>query len=84
MQGQGPCQQQSDVAYSCLLGVQALGFARLGRPGSATTCVPPEASQHELQSNLQMAATYAGLGVSQVKPNYDPKLTLVSAGPRVS
>ncbi|XP_070257095.1 ubiquitin-ribosomal protein eL40 fusion protein-like [Myotis yumanensis] len=30
---------------------------------SATACALPEATWHELQSDLQMAATYVGLGV---------------------
>ena len=32
------------------------------RPRSAATCVLPGATHHELQSNLQMAATFTGLG----------------------
>ena len=36
-------------------------------------------AQHELQSNLQMPATCAGLRHSQVKPSCEPRLAAASA-----
>ena len=69
------------MVCSCPLGVQALGFPSCCRSGSAITCVLPGATQHDLQSNLQMAATCAGLGVSQVKPSYESILVAAGAGP---
>ena len=50
---------------------------------SAATCAPPRATQHELQSDLQLAATCAGLGGAQVRPNCKPVLAPARAGPGV-
>ena len=69
------------MVCSCPLGAQALKFPRLCRPRSAPTCVLPGATLHELQSNLKMAATCHGLGGSQAKPNYEPRLAAANAGP---
>ena len=69
------------MVCSSPLGVQSLGLPRWRRPGSATSCVPPRATQHELQSNLQMAASCVGLRGSQVEPNCDLKLAAASARP---
>ena len=44
-------------------------------------CVLPGATQHELQSDLQMAATCAGLGGAQVKPSCEPRPATASARP---
>ena len=61
---------------NCPLGVQALEFPRLCRPGSTTTCVLPRATQHELASNLQMDVICAKLWrLLSWKPNCDPKVT---------
>ena len=48
---------------------------------SATAYVLSRATQHELQSDLQMAATFAGLGGAQGRPSCDPRLAAASAGP---
>ena len=48
---------------------------------SPTTCALPEATLHELQSNLQMAAICAGLGDAQERPSCEPRLAAASAGP---
>ena len=37
--------------------------------------------QHELQSNLQFAATCAGLGGAQERPRYELRLAATSASP---
>ena len=63
------------------LGMQAWGFTEQCRSGSATTYVLPGACQHELLSNLKMAATCAGLGSSKVKPNCEQRLAAASARP---
>ena len=39
-----------------------------GKPGSVTACVMPKATWHEVQSNVQMAGTCAGLVGAQVRP----------------
>ena len=67
------------MVCSCSLGAQVLGFPGWCR--SVLACVLPGVTQCELQSNLQMVATFAGLAVSQVVPNYDPKLAAATAGP---
>ena len=41
----------------------------------------PRATRHELQSDVQMAATCAGLGGAQQRPSCEPRLTVVSAWP---
>ena len=69
------------MVYSCPLGALALGFSGWCKPSSAPTCVLPRATLHELQSNLQMAATRVGLGGFQEKPNCDPKLAATSGQP---
>ena len=51
------------------------------RPGSPTTCVLLGATWHELQSSVQVAATCAGLGGAQERPNCKPRPTAASAGP---
>ena len=68
---------------SCPMGVLALRPPRRCRLRSAITCGLPRATQHELQSNMRMAATCAGLGMYQAEPNCDPKLAAASARPRV-
>ncbi|XP_045056113.2 solute carrier family 22 member 13 isoform X2 [Desmodus rotundus] len=50
---------------SCPLGALALGCPGRYRPRSPTACVLPGATWHELQSDLQMATTRAGLGGAQ-------------------
>ena len=50
-----------------------------GQP--ATDCALPRAIQHELQSNLQIAATCAGLGGAQERPSCEPRPTATSARP---
>ena len=50
------------MVCSCPLGALALRSPGLR---SATTCLLPKATLHELQSNLQYADTCAGLGGSQ-------------------
>ena len=55
------------------------GPPRRCRPRSATNCALPGAIWHQLQSDLPMAATYAGLGGAQVKPRCEPRLAAASA-----
>ena len=50
------------MACSCPLCVLTLASVRKWRPWSPASCVLPRTSQHELQSDLQMAATCTGLG----------------------
>ncbi|KAF6114495.1 hypothetical protein HJG60_010487 [Phyllostomus discolor] len=56
-----------------------LGPLRRFRPRSAGTCVLPRAYQHELQSNLQMAATCARLRGAQERPSCKIRLAATSA-----
>ena len=67
-----------DVVWRCLPGASAL---RRCRRRLATICVLPEASQHELQNDLQMASNCSGLGGAQERPSCEPKLAAVSARP---
>lgn len=41
----------------------------------------PEATHHELQSDVQMAATCAGFGCAQMRPSCKPRPAVASAGP---
>ena len=50
------------------------------RPSSADTSLLLGATQHELQSYLQMSATCAGLGGAQLRPSCEPRLAAASAG----
>ena len=50
-------------------GALALEPPRRCRPGSAVACAMPEASRHELQNDLHMASTCAGLGGAQERPS---------------
>ena len=52
----------------------------LGGAGQVATCVLPRATKHERQSDLQTAATCAGLGGSQERPSCKPRLAAASAG----
>ena len=45
------------------------------------SCVLPGSSGHDLQSDLQVATTCAGLGGAQVKPSCEPRLIADSARP---
>ena len=45
----------------------------------SATCALPEATQHELQSNLQMVATCSGLGCAWVWPSCELRLAVTSA-----
>lgn len=65
-------------------GLLALGPLRKFRPKSAVACVLPRATQHELQSNLKMASTCAGLGGAQVRPSCGPRLATASARPEAT
>ena len=69
-----------NVVWSCPPDALALEPPRRYRPRSTATYVLLEATWCELQSDLQMAATCAGLGGAQVKPSCKPRLTAVSAG----
>ena len=69
------------MVCNCTLGVQALGFPGWCRLRSAPTCVLPGATLHKLQSNLQMAATCAGLGDTQAMPICACRLAAASANP---
>ena len=60
-----------NVLRSSLVSV-ALGTSRKCRPRSAAACVLPRATQHELQSNLPMAAIYAGIGGAQERSSSEP------------
>ena len=71
------------MVCSCPLSAQVLAFPRWCRPRSAPTCVLPRAL-HELQSNLQMAATCAGLEVPGVKPSHEPQLATATARPEAT
>ena len=44
-------------------------------------CVLSGVIQHKVPSDLQMAATCAGLRGSQVRPSYEPRLDAVNARP---
>ena len=50
-------------------------------PRSAAACVLSGVTQHKLQSDLQMAATCAGLGSIQVRPSCEPRLAAASVRP---
>ena len=50
-------------------------------PRSATTCALPRATQHELQNDLQMAATCTGLGGAQVRLSCKPRPATTDAKP---
>ena len=51
------------------LGVLALGPPGTCRPTSVAICVLPGATWHELQSDLQIVATCAGLRDAQARPS---------------
>ena len=51
------------------------------RPSSAATCVLPGATQRELQSDLHVAATCAGLGGVRERPSCESRLVAASVGP---
>ena len=53
----------------------------LAYPRSAAACFPSRVTQHKLQSDLQMAATCAGLGGAQERPSCKPMLAAASARP---
>ena len=57
-----------------------LGGAGQGQPPLCSFWGHP----NKLQSHLQLAATCAGLGGSQVSPSCKPRLAAVSAGPRAT
>ena len=61
----------------------------LGPPGrfrqkSAVAFVMPGAYEHELQSDLQMAATCAELGGAQKRQNCEPRLAATSVRPEAT
>ena len=61
--------------WSCSLGaLSGSAASQEVRPGSADTCVLPGATLHELQSDLQMVATRAGLRGAQARPSSKPSL----------
>ena len=70
-----------NMVWSCPLGTLAL--EPLGRcgPRTATADVLPGPTWHELQSNLQMPATSAGLGGAQMRPTCESWLAATSARP---
>ena len=55
------------------------GFPKRCKPKGPPPVFCPRATIHELQSNLLMAATCAGLGSSQAKPSFEPRLAVASA-----
>lgn len=63
--------------------VLALGLQERYRSRLFATCILPGATQHELQSVLQVDAAYVGLGGAQVRPQCEPKpaAAIVSLGP---
>ena len=74
----------SEVVYSCPLGVQAIGFPSWYRPRTATTCILSRDTLHELQNNLQMAVTCAGLEIPRQSQavNLGWLLLVPTLGPR--
>ena len=59
------------MVCSCPLDARALGPPAMYK--SATTCTLPGTSCWELQSDLQMAATSAGLEGAQERPNWEQR-----------
>ena len=70
------------TVWICPLGALALRPPRKCRPRSAATCALPRDMLHELQSDLQMAATGAGLGGALEKTSCEPRLAAACAGPQ--
>ena len=68
-----------NVIWSFSVGVLALRPPGRCRLRSAATCVLPRANWHELQIDLQMAATYVGLGGAQVSTKRKPRPAATSA-----
>ena len=48
---------------------------------SATACVLSGITQHKIQGNLRIAATYAGLGGTQARPTGEPMLAVPNGRP---
>lgn len=58
-----------------------LGAFMKCRAKSASACVLPGITWHDLQRDLQMSATYAEIAVSEARPSYEPRPTAIIAKP---
>ena len=68
------------MVWSYPLDMMALGPPKRYRPRSMAACALPRATQHERQSNLQMAATCAGLEGAHQRPSCETNLGLLVRG----